>query len=279
MEVNNKTIGYAAAGFGALALAYVVYRLSQDDSAPLDPKGKHSLEKLKQLLAETKLEYTCIYARNYNIMMRTKDAGEFNENLLSQLEALVGQEIEQKTEEICKYNQANGLKLDDLTKERFGEWVTYFASDPVVKEQAETIQSLHEDVFKRQEIKHIDYQNDIPKEFTKELYIKTFRKIWAAIRHDIYVEIKALNGKALNEEIFAKIYNEVHERFERIRTDIYCLMMDLEDLPEGKAREIMQKAYVSYATVTHIKTETGGATASRWPDQVQEILKKHGQYI
>ena len=44
--------------------------------------------------------------------------------------------------------------------------------------------------------------------------------------------------------------------------------MDLKDLPKGKAREIMQKAYVSYATVTHIKTDAGGATASRWPDQV-----------
>ena len=55
MELNNKTIGYAAAGFGALALAYVVYRLSQDDTPPLDPNGKHSLEKLKTLLAETKL--------------------------------------------------------------------------------------------------------------------------------------------------------------------------------------------------------------------------------
>lgn len=83
MEVSNKTIGYVAAGIGALALTYVVYRLSQDDTPPLDPKGKHTLEKLKQLLAETKLEYTCIYARNYNIMMRTKDAGEFDENLLS----------------------------------------------------------------------------------------------------------------------------------------------------------------------------------------------------
>lgn len=47
--------------------------------------------------------------------------------------------------------------MDDLTKERFTEWVAYFSSDPLVKDQAETMQTLHDDVFKRQEIKHIDY--------------------------------------------------------------------------------------------------------------------------
>lgn len=45
-------------------------------------------------------------------------------------------------------------------------------------------------------------------------------------------------------------------------------MMEEKDVPEGKAREIMQKAYVTYATVTQIKNEKGEAMASKWPAQV-----------
>ena len=89
MEVSNKTLGYAAAGVGALALAYVVYKLSIDDTAPLDPKGKHSREKLMQILAEAKLEYTCIYARNYNIMMRQKENNEWSAEMLDNMQGMI----------------------------------------------------------------------------------------------------------------------------------------------------------------------------------------------
>ena len=85
--------------------------------------------------------------------------------------------------------------MDDLTKERLAKWVAHFSSDPNVKEYTELLTSLHDDVFKNQELKHIDYQNDIPKEFTKEMYIKTFSKVWATIRHEIY---KEMNGEAVS---------------------------------------------------------------------------------
>lgn len=147
-----------------------------------------------------------------------------------------------------------------------------------MKEQAAAIERLHDDVFVRQEIKHIDYADDIPKKFTKELYIITFRKIWATIRHDIWCEInnRKKNTGKLDDKEFAEIYNEIHSRFESIRGDIYELMMEEQDVPEGKAREIMQKAYVTYATISSIKNEKGEAMASKWPAQVQEILKSHG---
>ena len=41
----------------------------------------------------------------------------------------------------------------------------------------------------------------------------------------------------------------------------------------------MQKAYVTYSTVTHIKDENGNTVRSRWADQVNVILKKHGEYV
>ena len=109
------------------------------------------------------------------------------------------------------------------------------------------------------------------------MYISTFRKIWAAIRHDIYEEIKQkkkeLRTETLSDEDFATIYKQIHDRFEKIRADVYCKMMDLADIEEGKAREIMQKAYCTYSTVTHLKGEDGEAIRSRWADQVNVVLK------
>lgn len=75
------------------------------------------------------------------------------------------------------------------------------------------------------------------------------------------------------------IYKTIHDRFEKIRGDVYCKMMDLTDIEEGKAREIMQKAYVTYSTVTHLEGENGEVLRSRWADQVNVVLKKHGEYI
>ena len=56
-------------------------------------------------------------------------------------------------------------------------------------------------------------------------------------------------------------------------------MMDISAHADVDAREIMQKAYVTYATVTHIKGEDGQAARARWPDLVQEVVKSHSKYI
>ena len=73
--MNNTTVKAVALSVGAILLgASAVYFLSKDDSMQnFDPKNKHTLAKLKRILAQCKLEYTCIYARNYNIMLRQKE--------------------------------------------------------------------------------------------------------------------------------------------------------------------------------------------------------------
>ena len=223
-SVSSKTL--IAASVSAIALGIAVYIMSKDDAEPLDPSGKHTLKKLKQILDEVKLEYTCIYTRNYNIMLKAKAAGDFDDSLLGQLEGLVNQEINAKTIEVCAYNQKHGLQMEDLTKQRLEEWIKHYSNDPEVKKQGESISKLHDDVFVKQQIDHIDYAADIPEKFTKEMYISTFRKIWATIRHDIWKEIKAKGNSQLTEKVFTEIYNDVHGRFEKIRTDIYCMMMD-----------------------------------------------------
>ena len=173
--------------------------------------------------------------------------------------------------------------MPDLTVQVLEAWIAHYANDPYVIDQVKAMETLHNDVFVRQNVKHIDFSDDIPEKFNKEMYISTFRKIWATIRHDIYEEIKKrkkeLRKEVLPDEDFAEIYKTVHDRFEKIRGDIYCLMMDQTDIEDGKAREIMQKAYVTYSTVTHIESEDGEGVRSRWADQVNVVLKKHGEYI
>ena len=150
--------------------------------------------------------------------------------------------------------------MPDLTVPVLKAWISHYSEDPYVIEQVKSMQTLHDDVFKRQKVTHIDYSKDIPEKFTKELYIATFRKIWATIRHDIWKDLKekqkgARSEQPPEEDEFNEVAQKVYDRFESIRTDIYTKMMDLDDMPEGKAREIMQKAYVTYSTVTHLNVE------------------------
>ena len=48
---------------------------------------------------------------------------------------------------------------------------------------------LHEDVFERVKVDHIAF--DLPEKLDKVMYIKIYRKIWATIRHDLYLRIQA----------------------------------------------------------------------------------------
>ena len=64
------------------------------------------------------------------------------------------------------------------------------------------------------------------------MYIATFTKIWATIRHDMWKQIKEakkrLRVEKLEDKDFAVIYQEVHNQFESVRTDIYELLMNTE---------------------------------------------------
>ena len=56
-----------------------------------------------------------------------------------------------------------------------------------------------------------------------------YKKIWAVIRHDIYKGIQAkkkeLRCTELDEKEFDKIYNEIHNKFESVRGEVYFLIM------------------------------------------------------
>lgn len=85
------------------------------------------------------------------------------------------------------------------------------------------------------------------------MYIKIYRKIWATIRHDLWARIqqekKSQNTAHISEETFNKLYSEVHGTFESVRMDIYSKLMG-EDVEKWEARANMQKAYITFATLS-----------------------------
>ena len=65
-------------------------------------------------------------------MLRAKQNKEFKPEFNEQLEALVNEEIEQKTRDIVEYHKTNGLKIKDFTKEMFVQWMKHYEKDPVI---------------------------------------------------------------------------------------------------------------------------------------------------
>jgi hypothetical protein len=123
---------------------------------------------------------------------------------------------------------------------------------------------------------------DLPEKLDKQMYIKMYRKIWATIRHDLWARIqqekKTLNTSNLPVDVFNKLYTEVHGTFETVRMEIYNKLMG-EDVERHQARENMQKAYITYATVSGVTGDGGTAIRSRWADLVNEAAMQHGEYI
>ena len=89
------------------------------------------------------LEYTCIYVRNYNIMLRLKDNGEWNENdgILSRMRNMVNAEIYDKMEQICEDSEHK------CNARQLVAWSTHFKDEPFMVKGREARQKLDTDVF------------------------------------------------------------------------------------------------------------------------------------
>jgi hypothetical protein len=72
--MNTKQIALSV--LGVLAGGAVLYYLSREEVVKLDPKV-HTNERFMEILDELNLEYTCIYVRNYNLILKAKENGEW----------------------------------------------------------------------------------------------------------------------------------------------------------------------------------------------------------
>ena len=68
---------------------------------------------------------------------------------------------------------------------------------------------------------------------------------------------------------FDKLYEEVHKKFEDIRVEVYERIMGDSTITQTKAREYMQKAYVTYSTISSTSKVPGAEVKrARWADLV-----------
>jgi len=82
---------------------------------------------------------------------------------------------------------------------------------------------LDEDVFVNERISHLNFEDDLPEDLTAEKYLIMYKKIWAILRHDLYLAVKAKakelrvpEGELPGPE-FAKLYELGHKDFEKVR--------------------------------------------------------------
>ena len=81
----------------AIGLAVGVYFLSKDTEEALDLKNKHTRENLLIILNEMHLEYTCIYTRYYNLILKMQDQKKWNDSLKSKIESDLKNDLKEKT--------------------------------------------------------------------------------------------------------------------------------------------------------------------------------------
>ena len=165
---------------------------------------------------------------------------------------LIKKEMVAKKQEVLDYHKKNWSEDKNMTIEKFTDWVNCHSEDPLVIEMKDCIANLNDEIFTKKQMSHIDFSKEIPEKFTQESYFKTFERVWAVIRYEIWKEITG-NGQGaskVTDEKFAQVYNAVHERFEDIRIAEYCKIMDEDPktLAEGTPRLVMQKAYVTFAS-------------------------------
>jgi hypothetical protein len=148
----------ALAALGLAAVGTGIYLLSKDATAKLDPSKTHTLEMLHKLLKELTLEYTCLYTRNYNMMLKMKENNMLPSDGLQQIEAQVAGEIADKTAQVLEaWNQRYSAKVGELTESLLTDWIRHFAKDELVQQMNQNVKKLHEDIFLRFKIEQIDF--------------------------------------------------------------------------------------------------------------------------
>ena len=77
-----------------------------------------------------------------------------------------------------------------ITVSQFELWKEKFDDLPFMVRDRDTMEKLDNDLFERQRIEHLSFEDEIPDDLTAEKYLLMYKKIWAVIRHDLWKEIE-----------------------------------------------------------------------------------------
>ena len=114
----------------------------------------------------------------------------------------------------------------EITTYQFEKWVEMYDEEEFVTKVREHVAKIDADLFENMRITSIDFVDDIPEELDAPKYLSMYKKIWATLRHDLYVSIKERCAEKrvnkLSEEDFRELYEKSHAGFEKIRKEVYA---------------------------------------------------------
>ena len=228
--MESETIKKVALGTAGLLVAGgLIYYLAQDP-VKIDPK-LHTQEAMLAILDELKLEYMCVYVRNFNkILQFQKDHGHKGPLDAKELEA-VKHQIEGEKSDKLKQLQGRNPKLLTNT-EVLNKWIDINKDLPAVKKNAEDLMNMHDDLFDKNQINHPGFSDILPERLTQDRYIRIYTKIFATLRYDLFMKLEAYkeenklsDASKIDEQKFNSMWYEVWDSFESVRHEIFNFMM------------------------------------------------------
>jgi len=69
-------------------------------------------------------------------------------------------------------------------------WAEHFYDEPFMVKNRDVMEKLDSDLFERQRIEHLSFEDEIPEELTAEKYLLMYKKIWSILRHDLFIMIQ-----------------------------------------------------------------------------------------
>ena len=98
-----KKLAWGAAGL--FVVGGLIWFLSgEEEKAKLDDKV-HNKDRMLTLLSELKLEYSCIYIRNFNLKLVKLGENKWDEAMKMNMEKVITVERNDKLKKICEFHK------------------------------------------------------------------------------------------------------------------------------------------------------------------------------
>ena len=128
-------------------------------------------------------------------------------------------------------------------------WISHYVKeDPEIKRQVDIIDKNNEYLFGSDSLREPNFELQFPDTLTKEVYLLMLKKIFAAIRHVIYKQIREL-VRGRPEKYITK--NEMKDILmnmdvQTIRAKVFQLYGLPEPSPRQPSHRILQKAHYTF---------------------------------
>jgi hypothetical protein len=151
-------------------------------------ESEYSKQRLLLLLEDLRMEYTPYYIHYYHSLTAVhQDYGD-RPRLVRQLKDKIRERLEAKCSEV------HGELLKKYmveSQEKLHDWISHYMKDnPDIMRQVELIDRNNELLFAGETPLEPNFELLFPETLTKDTYLRILKKIFAAIRHVIYKEIR-----------------------------------------------------------------------------------------